>query len=407
MTKLSVILPVYNVENYLKRCLESIVNQTLNDIEIICINDGSTDNSLKILEDFAKEDKRIQILSQENKGQGIARNRGLDIAKGEYLIFIDSDDYIPQYALEKLYENATNNDSDMVMFKLADFVDEDHLNYSKPRFNLDDVFKNVDFSDFTFTFKEIKHYVLNSSFIPCKLYKKRFLDKFDDFRFPERLIFEDVPFHVKSLTRASKISFVPEFLYNYRLSNPTSTINKNLKREDIFKICDIVESYLINENYFEELKKEFYEFKTTQILQYLLTYNSQSYYSIAKSEISKINLDLVSNSNSKKSLLLLNSENLNECKLRIYEFNVRNLENKHNMLNEKNTILSNENEKLKEKNAILSSENKELKEKNAILLNKNKKLNKINNEIMSSNSWKITESLRKLRRVFHKHDNKE
>ena len=108
MIKISVIIPIYNTEKYIKECLNSIINQTLKEIEIICINDGSTDNSLKILEQYAQKDKRIIILNQENSGSAIARNKAINIAKGEYLSFIDSDDYVDLSYLEKLY-NATNN----------------------------------------------------------------------------------------------------------------------------------------------------------------------------------------------------------------------------------------------------------------------------------------------------------
>ena len=94
MTKISAILPVYNVEQYIKDCLDSIINQTMDDIEIICVNDGSLDNSLQVLEEYAQKDARIKIISQENQGQGIARNNGLKIANGEYITFIDPDDWV-------------------------------------------------------------------------------------------------------------------------------------------------------------------------------------------------------------------------------------------------------------------------------------------------------------------------
>ena len=111
MPLVSVIIPIFNVENYLKKCLKSIINQTLKDIEIICINDGSSDSSLNILNDFASSDERIIVLSQKNHGPAKSRNEGLKIAKGKYIFFVDSDDYIQDYTLEKLYENAKNNDS--------------------------------------------------------------------------------------------------------------------------------------------------------------------------------------------------------------------------------------------------------------------------------------------------------
>lgn len=108
--KVSVIIPIYNVQEYLSECLISVINQSLIDIEMVCIDDGSTDNSLKILKIFAETDKRIKIIEQENKGAGQARNLGIDSAKGEFVIFIDPDDYYPNnFVLEHLYTSATNN----------------------------------------------------------------------------------------------------------------------------------------------------------------------------------------------------------------------------------------------------------------------------------------------------------
>lgn len=104
--KVSVIVPVYNTENFLARCLESLINQTLQDIEIICVNDGSTDNSAKILEDFAQKDERIQIINQVNQGLSEARNNGIKIAQGEFIGFVDSDDWVSLDFFEKLYKTA-------------------------------------------------------------------------------------------------------------------------------------------------------------------------------------------------------------------------------------------------------------------------------------------------------------
>ena len=104
--KVSVILPVYNVEKYLKECLDSILNQTLQEIEVICVDDGSTDRSLEILREYEKKDKRVIVLTQENKGAGAARNKGLAIAKGEYLSFLDSDDFLLPECWKKLIEGA-------------------------------------------------------------------------------------------------------------------------------------------------------------------------------------------------------------------------------------------------------------------------------------------------------------
>lgn len=114
---ISVIMPVYNVENYIEKCLDSVCNQSFKDLEIICVNDGSTDNSLKLLEDYAKRDSRIKIITQENGGIGHARNTGLKNATGEYVLFVDSDDFLCENSLDELYYNINSNNSDLVIFK--------------------------------------------------------------------------------------------------------------------------------------------------------------------------------------------------------------------------------------------------------------------------------------------------
>ena len=114
--KISVIIPVYNVEAYLKECLDSFLNQELKEIEVICVNDGSTDNSLNVLKEYQQKDSRVIVINQENKGQGEARNVGIDASRGEYLFFADPDDYIEENSLSKLYSYARENNSNIVWF---------------------------------------------------------------------------------------------------------------------------------------------------------------------------------------------------------------------------------------------------------------------------------------------------
>ena len=115
--KISIILPVYNVEQYLKECLDSILHQTLKEIEVICVDDGSTDTSLSILNHYVKKDKRIKTISQGNKGVSVARNQGLLVAKGEYIYFMDSDDYLnSSHSLEQIYNVMSNENLDVVSF---------------------------------------------------------------------------------------------------------------------------------------------------------------------------------------------------------------------------------------------------------------------------------------------------
>lgn len=116
LPKVSVIVPVYNVEKYLSECLESLINQTLSDIEIICVNDGSTDDSRNVLERYAASDKRIAVVNQTNKGLSAARNSGVKTARGRYLYFLDSDDFIDRNALEYLYQEAEKYRLDILYF---------------------------------------------------------------------------------------------------------------------------------------------------------------------------------------------------------------------------------------------------------------------------------------------------
>ena len=172
MIKISVIVPVYNVEDYLKECLDSIINQTLKEIEILCIDDCGTDNSIDILREYSKKDNRIKIIShKENKGLGPARNTGINEAKGEYISFIDSDDFISKDYYENLYNTAKKYDSDIVNTlnikfyknkKLRKFIYTFNEKEFESTWNLNDI-ENV-YSD-----KAIVPYVWN------KLYKTSFL----------------------------------------------------------------------------------------------------------------------------------------------------------------------------------------------------------------------------------------
>ena len=124
MPKISVIIPVYNVKKHIRQALDSVVNQTLSDIEIICIDDCSTDSSFEILQEYARKDERIILLKQEqNKGAGPARNRGLDTAAGDYIMFLDPDDWYELTACEEAYNQITKYNNDFVMFNYYYFQD--------------------------------------------------------------------------------------------------------------------------------------------------------------------------------------------------------------------------------------------------------------------------------------------
>ena len=370
MVAISVIIPVYNVESFLEQSINSVLNQTFEDIELICVNDGSTDNSQEMLNTFSKKDSRVKVFNKKNGGCGSARNLALEKAEGDYIYFFDPDDYISPNTFEELYSNAINNDSDLVLFKIARFRDEKNIDYSSPGFDLEKRIKNKDFNNFTFNYKKIKKYVLNASFAPwTKLYKHEFLNKYDDFRFDQDVAFDDVPFHIKSMLRAEKISFIPDLFYYYRF-NPYSINNTSSNGMDIFKIIDITENFLKDEGYYEEFKDEFNRLKIKQIYNYILSTDSEEYFQLAKKELAKIDISKENNLywyDLKRWELILNTKSFEEFKIEYYKLYIENL---------------------KRNNARLVKKNKKLKKQ----LKKSKDLNK---QLTSSRSWRITERFRK------------
>lgn len=197
--KISVIIPVYNVEKYLRKCLDSLLNQTFKDIEIICINDGSPDNSLNILNEYASKDERIIVISQENQGPGAARNKGLEIAQGEYLSFIDPDDWVSQNFLESLYKEASKFDCDIVKGRRVDvYPDKSAKKESLPRV------KN---------YKNLQSKIFLSSWWSC-LYKAELIKKYNMF-FPNTMCYEDIAFLIPFLTVSEKYSIAKDADYNY------------------------------------------------------------------------------------------------------------------------------------------------------------------------------------------------
>ena len=388
MVKVSVIIPVFNVEDYLEECLDSVVNQTFDDIEIICVNDGSTDNSLDILNNYSNKDNRIKVFTQENKRQGAARNLGLNKSVGDYIYFIDSDDYLELNTIEMLYENAVLNNSDIVVSKIARFNDDsDKIDYSIPGFDFETQFKNVDFNDFTFNYKDIKQYVLNRSFAPwMKLFRKEFLLE-NNLLFVENLAFEDVLFHVQTFLKAQSISFSPNFFYYYR-NNPNSTMNTSKNGSDIFKIIDLVEEYLVENNFMDEFKDEFDFFKVIQILNYIISTRSEDYFQKAKKEFLKIDLS----SNSLKDDFLVNKFNFVINSDSLIEY----MENYYNFildgLNQKIVVLNNQKDELNKKNKVLLDKNKKYKDK----------IDKLEKNNSNHDSSKITSSLRKIKKFRKK-----
>ena len=315
MVEISVILPVYNSENYIKECLDSLLSQTFKDIEILCIDDGSTDGSLNILKDIEKTDSRITVITQENMGVAKTRNNGLNLVKGNYVYFMDSDDCLDKNAFKKLHDNITSNRSDFCIMKVI-FVNGSE-EYKFPAFDIDKEFDKVNFNDFTFTYKDVKSHVLNDLFAPwLKLYSAEFLKSNDDFTFPEIKSYSDAPFHVKTMLNASRISFVPEYLYYYR-ENDDSLVHSSSNTINFFRLSDIIEDYLVKNDFIDEFTDEFAAFKIVKLVYYMGFTDSDEYYTKAKEELSNVNANfsLIGDNDIDKMNIILDSDNLKECKL--------------------------------------------------------------------------------------------
>lgn len=226
--KVSVIVPVYNTEKYLDECLESLENQTLKEMEVICVNDGSKDNSLEILQNHAKKDSRIKIINQENAGVCAARNNGLKAAKGDFVIFCDSDDLIPTYAYEKAYEDAIRYKVDVVALKMMTFVEGK---------------ETVDINSFKYDPSKVKvcsrqenqnpfyYMVENSGYVVTKLFKRSFLMKYN-ITFKEGVTnYEDALFNFMAFPRVTEMVQDDNIFYCYRTCRPNSAATVfNVKR---------------------------------------------------------------------------------------------------------------------------------------------------------------------------------
>ncbi len=218
--EISVIIPIYNVEKYLARCLDSVVNQTLTDIEIICVDDGSTDKSIVIAKEYAEKDNRISIIHQENKGVSAARNAGMKIASGKYISFIDGDDWIDLDFLEKLYNAAESSGADAACAEIM-----------RPHASGRSLYKVKFKSSQMLTTAQEKYRVLDipmKCYVWNKIYLRSELER-QNLKFIEGMMFEDVPFTARFLFNCGKVVTVPGVCYHYWV-NPKS-ICRDLKDE--------------------------------------------------------------------------------------------------------------------------------------------------------------------------------
>lgn len=248
MPKISVIVPVYNVEKYLCECLDSLINQTFTDWEGILINDGSTDSSGKILDDYAKKDSRFSVIHKQNSGYGKSMNLGLEKATGEYISIVEPDDFIDKNMFEDLLQTAKQEKADVVKSNYYTYITKTNKNTPKLGINENLSLHNPTQADILSALK------LGPT-IWTGLYRAQFL-KEHHIKFHETpgASFQDLGFNFKVLIRAKKISLVKKAYYHYRTDNAGSSIRNPNK---IFCVCDEfkeVTRYMKEQNCYEELK---------------------------------------------------------------------------------------------------------------------------------------------------------
>ncbi|MBR6147725.1 MAG: glycosyltransferase [Lachnospiraceae bacterium] len=245
--EISVIVPIYNVEKYLSKCIDSILQQTFTDYELILVDDGSTDTSGKIADDYAAKDNRITVIHKKNGGLSDARNHGLDKATGDYICFIDSDDWIEKNYLQELLGLAQNNEADIAI--CAYQKSDGNIAVSQPAEPGVIIETGIEAIDNLYS-DRYGIYVVAWN----KLYNRKL---FEETRYPVGLIHEDEAVFGDLFLKAKKVIRTERILYNYRVNNITSIMSSNysLKRLDILKAMEKrMETYKINglQKYYEK-----------------------------------------------------------------------------------------------------------------------------------------------------------
>ena len=222
---ISVIIPVYNVEKYLQECVDSVLAQTYQNFEIILVDDGSTDSSGAICDEYAKQDERISVLHQENKGLSITRNNGLQIASGEYIYFLDSDDWIENSTLEILLQEITKESADVVFMDAKSFVEQKEKEVEQRYIRKKKYDANNGIQMLTHLIEEKEYH----SSVPLLFMKANFLKR-NSLEFIAGIVYEDMVFTYEVFLKAQRVSHVNEALYQRRYrSNSIMTSKKKIK----------------------------------------------------------------------------------------------------------------------------------------------------------------------------------
>lgn len=281
MPGVSVVLPIYNVEKYIRKCLESLVSQTFSDFEVICVDDCGIDSSMQIVNEFVETDSRFKVVKHlKNRGLSAARNTGIDNAKGQYIVFVDSDDWVNVELLAKIVGAFEQNDVKSVWFNALIHQNSISQIYSLNNDIKQDCLINLS-SD---NINDFASYAWNKAFRLSDL-------KYTKIRFPEGLYFEDSEFYYKIFSHFSDIYFIAEPLYHYQLrENSIVTGSKDVEKkfEDMFQITVNLYNYFIEMGTFEQNKKMVLQYFAANIISLKVKKHGEFIANVAKKVLKEI-----------------------------------------------------------------------------------------------------------------------
>lgn len=260
--KISVIIPAYNIDKFIGECIESLKIQTLTEFQVVLVNDGSTDRTLDIIEDLIENDNRFSVINKKNEGVNRAREDGLKASSGQYILFIDGDDFIASNTLELLYNNAIKYKSDIVCYDSIIYWDDKSIKKTTEDF----IVKNQ---------QEYLEACLTDKVIPSlwsKLYKRELFMN-NNVSLPNIRYGEDLALNVLLALNCFSVSKVNECLYYYRQRENSVTYNNNGSVYDIIDAMDLIENYLKENDIYDTLKREFELLKYMHLTRILCDYN--------------------------------------------------------------------------------------------------------------------------------------
>lgn len=370
MVKVSVVIPVYNVEDFLGECLDSILNQTLTDIEVICVNDGSPDRSLEILNEYASRDSRMTVLDQENGGHAVATNRGMRLATGKYIFFMDSDDILELNALEESYKVAEERNVDFVIFQAINYYMDTGELVEAENYSMNELADYV--GDSVFSHEDIKDFVFDITVTPwSKLYNREFVMK-NGITYPEGLVFDDNVFFYDSLFAAERITFLRKHLFKRRWYSSSSTTSGARHFINYIDICDLIWQVFFKYNVFDDFKEELLHKKF---------YTNFYWYRHIRDEFKQLFLDKLREDylriDSDKEFKEYIFKDLDVAEQKLYEYVLK--------YKDRETFdVAYRNYRLRRENSQLKAEYEEVR--------------KTHEELLNSESWKKTQALRSFKK---------